>query len=51
MAWMDRVDDLVGRLTLEEIVAQTMAIYGTTVPPIPRYLNETEVDSKLNKEL
>ncbi len=36
LEWADRVEDLVGRLTLEEIVAQTMAIYQTTVPPIPR---------------
>ena len=36
LGWHDRVEDLVGRLTLEEIVPQTMAIYGKATPAIPR---------------
>lgn len=36
LSWDERVDDLVNRLTLEEIVAQTMAVYGDTIPGIPR---------------
>ncbi len=36
LEWADRVDDLVGRLTLEEIVPQTMTIYGKETPGIPR---------------
>ena len=36
LGWHDRVEDLVGRLTLEEIVSQTMALYGKETPGIPR---------------
>ena len=36
LPWEQRVDDLVGRLTLEEIVNQTMHINHQPVPAIPR---------------
>ena len=36
LSWEKRVDDLVGRLTLQEISAQTMAIYGKSTPAITR---------------
>ena len=36
LPWSDRVDDLVGRLTLDELVPQSMAIYGSFVPAIER---------------
>ena len=36
LPWDQRVDDLVGRLTLEEIVPQTEAVYGGQTPEIPR---------------
>ena len=36
LPWHDRVDDLVNRLTLYEIAAQTEAWYGSSTPPIPR---------------
>ena len=36
LGWHDRVEDLVGRLALEEIIPQTMAIYGKVTPAIPR---------------
>ena len=32
----ERVDDLVSRLTLEEIVPQTLAVYGSHTPAIDR---------------
>lgn len=34
LSWEMRVDDLVSRLTLEEIASQTMAIYGKSTPAI-----------------
>ena len=36
LGWHERVEDLVGRLTLKEIVSQTMALYGKETPGIPR---------------
>ncbi len=36
LPWSDRVDDLIGRLTIEELMPQTMAIYGSHVPAIDR---------------
>lgn len=36
LSWEVRLDDLVNRLTLEEIVAQTLASYGGATPAIPR---------------
>ena len=36
LPWDHRVDDLVNRLTLEEIVPQTEAEYGGHTPEIPR---------------
>ena len=36
LPWDQRVDDLIGRLTLEEIVPQTQTIYGSFTPAIPR---------------
>ena len=34
--WMTRVDDLIGRLTLEEVVNQSIANYEHPVSSIPR---------------
>ena len=36
LPWDERVDDLVKRLTLEEISPQTEAVYGSYTPAIPR---------------
>ena len=36
LPWDVRVDDLVSRLTLEEIVQQAEALYGPATPAIPR---------------
>jgi len=36
LPWNERVDDLVNRLTIDEIVPQTMALYGKEIPGIPR---------------
>lgn len=36
LPWDDRVDDLVSRLTLDEIVPQTLAVYGSHTPAIDR---------------
>ena len=36
LSWEARVDDLAGRLTLDEIVPQTLAVYGSHTPAIPR---------------
>ena len=36
LTWEDRVDDLVSRLSLEEIVPQTWASYHKPTPAIPR---------------
>ena len=36
LTWEERTEDLVSRLTLEEIVPQTGAVYGQSMPPIPR---------------
>ncbi len=36
LSWSDRVDDLVKRLTLDELVLQAMAIYGQATPAIDR---------------
>lgn len=36
LPWDDRADDLVGRLTLDEIVPQTAAVYGSHTPAIER---------------
>ena len=36
LSWQQRVDDLVGRLTLDELVAQSMASYGGPTPSIDR---------------
>jgi beta-glucosidase-like glycosyl hydrolase len=35
LPWDQRVDDLVSRLTLEDIVPQTEAMYGGQTPAIP----------------
>src|SRR6218665_261483 len=35
LPWDQRVDDLVSRLTLEDIVPQTEAVYGGHTPAIP----------------
>ena len=36
LSWNTRVDDLVGRLTLEEVVLQSMALYQHHTPAVPR---------------
>lgn len=36
LSWDARADDLVGRLTLDEIVPQTLAVYGGSTPAIDR---------------
>ena len=36
LPWNDRVDDLVGRLTLEEMVSQTMTVGSPGAPGIDR---------------
>ena len=36
LSWDKRADDLVARLTLEEMVPQTLAVYGSHTPAIPR---------------
>ena len=36
LPWDARVDDLISRLTLQEIAAQTMVVYPGYQPPIPR---------------
>ena len=36
LPWNQRVDDLVSRLSVEEIVPQTKAVYGGQTPAIPR---------------
>lgn len=36
LPWDQRLDDLVSRLSLEEIVPQTLAVYGSHTPAIPR---------------
>lgn len=36
LSWEERVDDLVGRLTVEEIAQQTLATYGSHTPAISR---------------
>ena len=36
LPWNQRVDDLVGRLTLDELVNQTISIYSTPTYGIPR---------------
>ena len=36
LSWNQRADDLVSRLTLDEIVPQTLAVYGSHTPAIDR---------------
>ena len=36
LSWDARVDDLVSRLTLEEVAPQSEAVYGNYTPAIPR---------------
>lgn len=36
LPWDQRLDDLVSRLSLDEIVPQTLAVYGGHTPAIPR---------------
>ena len=36
LSWDKRVDDLVNRLTLDEVVSQSVALYQKSAPSIPR---------------
>ena len=36
LSWDKRVDDLVKRLTLDEVVSQSVALYQKSAPSIPR---------------
>jgi len=36
LSWDVRTDDLINRLTLDEIVPQSIAVYGGQTPAIPR---------------